>query len=308
MPCYSPLAGYRSASGGWVRRISQIGGGELAVLKVPCGQCIGCRLERSRQWAVRCVHEGQMHDENCFITLTYSDDHLPHGETLVKSDFQKFMKRLRKKIGAVRFFHCGEYGETTLRPHYHALLFGWRPDDPELFATEGEIRTYTSKNLTDVWGMGHATFGELTFESAAYVSRYCTKKVTGDLAEAHYTFYHTETGEIFQRLPEYSTQSRRPGIGKPWLDRYGSDVTTHDEVVLRGRAMRPPRYYDKVFEHTDPQTWETIASAREARREAKYPTPVWNLFTHDKPDLEEERRLHAGAVIAKKRLQQRNKA
>lgn len=250
-----------------------------------------------------------MHDDNCFITLTYNDDNLPYGETLIKSDFQKFMKRFRKNIGPVRFFHCGEYGETTLRPHYHALLFGYRPDDPELFASEGEVKTYTSKTLTDTWGLGHATFGELTFESAAYVSRYCTKKVTGELAEAHYTFVHSETGEIFTRLPEYSTQSRRPGIGRTWLDRFGSDVASKDEVIMRERAMRPPRYYDKVFEHTDPVTWETLASRRKARREEKYPPTPWSILNDlaNGNDQEENRRLHAGEKIANARLQNRGK-
>lgn len=145
-------------------------------MTVSCGQCIGCRLERSRQWAVRCMHEKQMHDDACFITLTYDDDNLPFGETLVLSDWQKFMKRLVKKNGPIRFYHCGEYGDDTNRPHYHAILFGYRPDDPELFSTSGETKLYASPSLRNTWGMGHCTFGDATFETAAYVARYITKK------------------------------------------------------------------------------------------------------------------------------------
>lgn len=252
-----------------------------------------------------------MHDDNCFVTLTYDDENLPPGGTLVKADFQKFMKRLRKTEGPLRFFHCGEYGETTFRPHYHALLFGWRPRDPELFAREGEIRTYTSQSLSRIWGLGHATFGELTFESAAYVARYVTKKVTGDMAQAHYQVIDEETGEVFDRLPEYSTQSRRPGIGKTWLEKFGQDALGKDEVIMRGRAMRPPRFYDNWFEHTDPQTFQTnqeIRIAQRVERHGEKPEFSWDndpvLYPEKHLDLA---RLKAGLVISRKRLQQRNK-
>lgn len=304
------MVGYVATDGGWCKRLSHARK-PPEYLTVPCGQCIGCRLERSRQWAIRCVHEGQMHVDNCFITLTYSDDNLPPGGTLVKADYQKFMKRLRKKVGTMRFFHCGEYGETTFRPHYHAILFGWRPNDPELFARDGEINTFVSPTLTDTWGLGHATFGELTFESAAYVARYVTKKITGEAAEEYYRVIDAETGAVFDRLPEYSTQSRRPGIGKPWLERYGSDSLSKDEVILRERAMRPPRFYDNWFEHTDPETFGRNQEIRIEKRIARHgekPEFAWEndpvLYPEKHLDL---RRLNAGLVITKKRLQKRSK-
>lgn len=245
-----------------------------------------------------------MHDENCFITLTYNDDHIPYGHTLRPQDFTKFMKRMRKNIGPMRYFHCGEYGDDTLRPHYHACLFGYRPSDPELFSTDGEVKLYTSKELSKIWPMGHATFGELTFETAAYTARYCTKKINGPPAKDHYTFMHTETGEIITRQPEYATMSRRPGIGSTWLKKYGRDTYEKDEVIMRERAMKPPRFYDKWVEHTDPQTWETIHTKREEYRDKKYPKRLWTLFS---PDLtaEESRQLHAGEVIATKKSQKR---
>lgn len=244
-----------------------------------------------------------MHDDNSFVTLTYNDDHLPPGGTLVKSDFQLFMKRLRKKLSArsvqVRYFQCGEYGETTQRPHYHAILFGYRPDDPELFSQDGEFPLFVSTELSETWGMGHATFGEATFESAAYVARYCTKKITGDAAADHYRVIDEETGEVIDRLPEYSTQSRRPGIGHSWVKRFGRDTYSKDEVILQGKALRPPRAYDKIFEHTDPQTWRSVQSERERRVNAR------KNFKPDHPS-NKQRRQHDREFILKRRSETRD--
>jgi len=245
-----------------------------------------------------------MKPDNCFITLTYNDENLPYGSTLEKTHFQKFMKRLRKKHGAMRYFHCGEYGETTLRPHYHALLFGFRPNDPELFSTEGEIKLYQSKSLENTWGLGHTTFGDLTFESAAYVARYVTKKITGKAAKDHYREIDQETGEIYDRQPEYCTMSRRPGLGTKWLQQYGVDSYQKDEVILRRKSMRPPRAYDKIFEHTDPKLWSTVSENRENRRLKKYGEKI-STNGPSPDDPEEQRRLHAGNVIALQKLKTR---
>jgi len=226
-------------------------------IQVPCGQCIGCRLERSRQWAIRCVHEAYGHEDNAFITLTYSTENLPSGVSLVKSHFQKFMKRLRKAISPkkVRFFHCGEYGEQNQRPHYHACLFGYDFPDKILYTIRDECRLYRSPMLEKLWPNGFATVGDVTFESAAYVARYITKKITGALAEKHYA----------GREPEYTTMSRRPGIGSKWYAEFSSDVFPSDEIVLRGKIMRPPRYYDKQLEVTNPKLYEKIKLDRKTQ-------------------------------------------
>ncbi len=290
VPCYCPLDGWRHKdTNGFTMRpdLAQ----RDAPLTVPCGQCIGCRLERSRQWAVRCVHESQMHDDNCFVTLTYSEDCLPYGETLHRPDFQKFMKRLLKNTGTrIRVYYCGEYGDTTHRPHYHACLFGWRPSDQILFSQSGEYPLYESPFLTKTWGLGHATFGELTFDTAAYTARYVTKKVTGERAGDHYTTIDPDTGEIFTRIPEFSGMSRRPGIGTPWLQKYGRDTYDKDEVILQGRAMKPPKAYDRIFEHTDPDQFFCVSQKRLER-----------------PRVERtNRQLHAASIIAESRLQKRD--
>ena len=123
MPCYYPLNAMRSSSG------IQFTGDTIGNIKIPCGRCVGCRLERSRQWSVRIMHESQLHAENSFITLTYDDAHVPSDYSLRYPDFQKFMKRLRKHTGLpIRYYMCGEYGETFSRPHFHSCIFGFRPE------------------------------------------------------------------------------------------------------------------------------------------------------------------------------------
>lgn len=250
MPCYHPLRGFRA------RHVNESGKRGIVFdrkagfvdqpVEVPCGQCIGCRLERSRQWAMRCYHESKLYEDNCFVTLTYNDESLPEGGTLVKKHFQDFMKRLRfsHPERKIRYFHCGEYGETTFRPHYHAILFNLAFEDQKLFSIKNGFRLYTSDRLERIWGHGFATVGSVTFDSAGYCARYIMKKVTGDDAEKHYQRIDPDTGEIFAVEPEYCTMSRRPGIGKGWLEKYKDQTYPSDTVVINGAVMRPPKFYD----------------------------------------------------------------
>lgn len=261
MRCYFPVKGWKSASGRFV--LSQAASVGVS-LTVPCGQCIGCRLERSRQWAVRMMHEASLHTDNCFVTLTYSPQYLPPYGSLVKSDFQKFMKRLRKEIAPsrVRFFHAGEYGEALGRPHYHACLFGFNFSDRVQFSTRRGHAVFRSALLERVWPYGLSEVGSLTFESAAYVARYVTKKVTGRAAEDHYSVVDPVTGEVVQLEAEYATMSRRPGIGAGWFDRYRDEVYPSDEVIMRGRSMRPPRAYDVRLEAESEDVFQGVKAAR----------------------------------------------
>lgn len=229
-------------------------------LDVPCGQCIGCRLERARQWAMRCVNEASLHDRNCFITLTYDEEHLPEDLGLHKEDFQKFVRSLRKRGVQVRYFHCGEYGEQQGRPHYHSLLFGYCPDDLIEVESRGDHKLYESPFLSEVWGKGMVRVGGITFESAAYVAKYCIKKVTGP--DAKYEVADAETGEVYEVQPPYATMSRRPGIGSGWFSLFKSDCYPSDSVVHRGREMQPPRYYDGLFEKENPEGFEEIKARR----------------------------------------------
>jgi len=281
MACFRPLKGWRS------RSVNEKSGKRSIVfsrhlglvdlpVEVPCGQCSGCRLERSRQWAMRCVHEASLHQDNIFITLTYDNDHLPAGGSLYYRDYQLFMKRLLvhterhtdREIG-VRFYMCGEYGENFGRPHYHACLFNYDLPDKQLFRVDRGNRLYTSQVLSDLWGKGLCSVGSVTFQSAAYVARYIMKKVTGDAAEDHYTTVDQETGEVIERRPEFTNMSRRPGIGSKWFDKYMDDVFPDDFVLLNGKKLTPPRFYTNRFELLYPDETAAIKSRRRRRADAR---------------------------------------
>lgn len=256
MTCYKPTEAWRAVkpnpeTGKFPLVFSLSEGDPDRPVMIPCGHCIGCRLEYSRQWAVRIMHEAQLHEDNCFITLTYEEGHLPYPPGLRIDHFQKFMKRFRKRVGDVRFFHCGEYGDDGNRPHYHACIFGYAFPDRVLFTRRNGNDLYTSELLSTLWPYGFSSVGNLTFESAAYVARYVTKKVTGDLAAEEYQYLDPETGEVFDIRPPYCSMSRRPGIGARWYDRYRSDVYPSDFVVMRGVKQKPPKAYDRLLSEQD---------------------------------------------------------
>jgi hypothetical protein len=279
VPCFHPLHGYRSrsknASGKRSITFRKDEGFIDLPVTVPCGQCIGCRLERSRHWAVRCMHEASLYEENCFITLTYDDKHMPKWGSLEKRHFQLFMKKLRKSFSSrkVRYYHCGEYGELSGRPHYHACLFNFDFPDKCYWTTRKDIRVYRSQILDVLWGKGITEIGEVTFDSAAYVARYIMKKVTGPMSHERYQVIHEQTGEIGTMEPEYTTMSRRPGLGKGWYEKWGSEVYPSDEVIMNGKQMKPPRYYDQQYEIDDKAGMEAVAANRDASRMRKDETP-----------------------------------
>jgi len=252
--CFSPLDAYRRAGGGIT--FTRTEGVSLRPLALACGQCIGCRKERSRQWATRCVHESQLHTKNCFITLTYNKDNLPGDLSVDIRTWQLFAKRLRKQMGPFRFFHCGEYGGEGLRPHYHALLFGHDfRHDRILWNEDYEKRkTDVSETLSEIWGLGFTTVADLTFQSAAYVARYVIDKANGDHAERKYKRFNPDTGEEWQVKPPYITMSRRPGIGADWFTKYKDDVYPDDFVIQNGKKLRPPKYYDRQLPEAELET------------------------------------------------------
>ena len=187
-----------------------------------------------------------MHKKNCFITLTYDDAHLPVDCSLDYSHFQLFMKRLRKYFSGrcIRFYMRGEYGENYGRPHFHAILFGLDFSDRRVHSRTGSGHfIYRSAILESLWTKGFSSVADFSFESAAYVARYVMKKVTGDAAEAHYRVVSRETGEIFDRVPEFNRMSLKPGIGALWWNQYGqTDVVHRDRVVVNGSESSVPRY------------------------------------------------------------------
>lgn len=259
MPCYHPLKGYRSKavnpSGKRSITFNAKEGFHDLRVDLACGQCIGCRLQRSCEWAVRCVHEASLHEENSFITLTYRPEDLPGNGSLVLEHFQLFMKRLRERISPrkIRFFHCGEYGDKGDRPHYHALLFGFDFPDRKYLKTVNGYRYYTSELLDEIWEKGFCIVGDVTFESAAYVARYVTKKITGPRSKQHY-------GE---RKAEYTTMSRRPGVGKGWYDKFSADVFPDDFIVIDGRRVCVPKFYRSLLESGDSFAHAKVRAGRQ---------------------------------------------
>jgi len=215
------------------------------------------------------MHENQLHEVSTFITLTYAPEFEPPGRTLVKKHFQDFMKRLRKASPEkIRFFHCGEYGETTQRPHYHAILFGIDFADKKKHSiTKGGETTYTSELLERLWGFGQCMIGSVTPQSVRYVSSYILKKVTGEIAQKHYESLNLVTGEIIQRLPPYVTMSRRPGIGERWFARFRGDVFPDDNAIDAGKPLGVPRYYSRLHFRDNPQE-ETIFKKSRKRKAA----------------------------------------
>jgi len=205
---------------------------------IPCGQCVGCRADQAREWATRCMLERQMHEASCFITATYSPEHLPIGGGVSKRDHQLFMKRLRKAMPGVdlSFLMCAEYGDLGQRPHLHYCLFGtdFLADRVLWKRSLGGDLLWSSPTLDAAWGKGIIVFGDLTQESASYVGRYTHKKLNGAMAEAEYLRWLPD-GQPYWVEPVFALASRRPGIAGSWVDTYW-DSDARSEFVILGRG------------------------------------------------------------------------
>lgn len=200
------------------------------------------------------VHEAQMHERNCFVTLTYEDD---EQVGLDVEHWQKFAKRVRKEYGPFRFFHCGEYGEVGFRPHYHACIFGLDfPDKTLRYTNRHGDRVYDSPSLKSLWGHGHVSLGSVSWQSAAYVARYVMKKLTGNAAVEEY-------GDL---RPPYCTMSRNPGIGASWIEKYRSDVYPEGVVIHNGKKFPAPRFYDEL----QPEEVQVSVKARRAKQARRH--------------------------------------
>lgn len=263
MPCFHPLKAWYSVDGETRGTVvfNRLPGRVYLATDLPCGKCDGCRMEHARQWAIRCMHEAELHEDNCMVTLTYSDEHLPNDGSLRPEDPQLWMKRLRKRFRdrKISFFLAGEYGDKHKRPHYHALLFG-------LDFQTGIVYNVNDKrphvnDLEDSWGLGQVHVDPLTYETAAYVARYCLKK-----QEKEIDYCDVSTGVILQR--EYTRMSRRPAIGKNWFLANHVDTYKDDTVVMGTTISRPPRYYDKLLAAQDPEN--ILKKIKRKRLEASF--------------------------------------
>lgn len=174
------------------------------------------------------------------------------------------MNSFRKKIEPkkIRFFHAGEYGDLLGRPHYHAIIFGHDFDDRVFFKETNGVKLDTSEKLRSIWKKGHCSVGDVTFKSAAYVARYIMKKISGDKQKDHYERVDHMTGEVVQLPQEYTTMSRRPGIGKEWFDKFKKDAYPSDFITHEGSKYSLPRYYDNMFEMENPKVMKEIKQKR----------------------------------------------
>lgn len=268
--------------------------------RIPCGNCLECRINKSKEWAFRCVKEAMEHDNNIMITLTYDDEHLPKSQgidpktgevyessTLVKKHHQDFMKRLRKKFGDdIRFFMCGEYGsddeyidrhgntrKATERPHYHFILFNCKFDDMREWRkskcewSKDVNMLYRSKTLDKLWGKGHAELNEVNFETCRYVAGYVTKKYKGSDSKEHY--------ELKGQIPPYTCMSRRPGIASAFFER-NMEKFFKDQpmwvITKKGLKKAKSRYFDKQMEKIDPERYEQIKENRKDKADKAWDT------------------------------------
>lgn len=276
-------------------RFSQLSGKQLKyedlmynpkVMLIPCGQCIGCRIRQREDWTTRIELEARDYpkEEVWFITLTYDDDHVPGmivktGEIMRKvqytwkpgekrpdsvqillyEDIQKFLKRLRKaNRGKLRYFVAGEYGEQTARPHYHMILYGWKPTDLENLYKIHHNGYYTSKWLTNLWGMGQIQIAQAVPETYRYVAGYVTKKmyeIDGKKANAYY--------ELGQTKP-FACMSLKPGLGDHYYQEHKAEIWRQGYIqCTNGKKAQIPRYYEKQMEAENPQRLWRIKQNRQ---------------------------------------------
>ena len=288
MGCLGPLTAY------WSKQVNRSGKRSLVFSKndalsgvpvqIKCGQCVNCRLQHAAQSAIRCLHEARSHEVNTFVTLTYSDENLPSDGGLDHSHFQLFLKRLRDRSDfKFKMVMCGEYGEKSARPHYHALLFGCDFSDRRFYRkTKLGHNLDTSQFLEDCWKLGFCTVGDVTYESCRYVTGYVMKKQTGEKSADYY----------MGRRPDYIVWGN--GIGKLHFEKYGSAYYDNDFVIVDGKKMRIPRYYDTKFEIVDSVKYAAIK--KERVRKAKL-----------RPDDLSNRRSWTREQVAKASLSRRSR-
>lgn len=306
MPCYSPMIGWRKKNGevviyGDLRNEDWHTAPESLTSKgvnpyederiiVPCGQCTGCRLEYSRQWADRCYLESKLYETNYWLTLTYDDTHLESllvptvdkatGEitttpSLYKKDLQDFLKRLRErwhriyKHNGIRYYGCGEYGEKYHRPHYHITIFNIEIPDLKHWYSKGGFATFRSEEIEKLWGKGLVTINRNSWQTSAYTARYMLKKLKGKWAKIEYA----EAGIA----PEFCVCSRKPGIAREYYEKHKNEIYSYDGIAyakISGNVAtrKPPHYFDVLYKEEFPEDWERVKKARKevAERSFKY--------------------------------------
>lgn len=263
---------------------------QIKIVPVPCKKCWACRLNYSAEWATRIMNEAQGDDNNWFVTLTYDDLHVPIAEamewdsiegetvthkriendgtwsyTLNPEDPNRFIKSLRKYFErkgyhGIKYFYCGEYGETTERPHYHFILLHCPLNPLEFYNPHVDERYkahWKSKELDRIWKKGIIDVAELEWSCAAYVARYCTKKIVDQ--------YGREPMLMTGRYYEFVRMSNN--IGKEYYESHKADIYKNDEIIMRTvkgniGSFKPPKAYDRLLEKENPKLFREIKKSR----------------------------------------------
>ena len=282
---------------------------EQAFQEIPCGQCLNCRLNHSKEWAVRCMLEDKYSSDSYFVTLTYDDLHVPYKNVIIeenglfmpfqelrKKDLQDFFKRLRKalfgnKKGNLRYFACGEYGDKTYRPHFHCILFNLPLSDLKLYkcrhSSNGDILYFNSAFLSKIWGKGFVVVSAVSENTCAYTARYALKKVdfTHSVEEAKSNLADMELQMNFGKFFDYvvsaeylqkpfCVMSRRPGLGRDYFDENCGIIYQYDEIP--GMSLRKLKYYDRLYDELSDFTHRELNEIKEKRaRIAQAKTPYF---------------------------------
>lgn len=280
---------------------------------IPCGKCIGCRLEYSRDWATKGCYEAELHAENWFLTITYDNEHLPEAMTMIDPktgeelgenpngslknvDTTNFLKKLRayyeRKYNhkGIRYMLCGEYGDEGQRPHYHAIMFNL-PIKPESLRfheyNENHEAMWRCPEIEQIWGKGMIVAAEVNWNTCAYVARYVTKKVGLPTEKEHYKALGIE--------PEFFRMSRRPGIGREYFEQHKEEIYSKDKIIIKKYGggtlkIKPPKYYDKLYDLENHEKMEEIKKKRkkDGERLNKLKYSQTSLYKKDQLKNEEE--------------------
>lgn len=294
----------------------------MGTMIIPCGKCLGCKLDYSKMWGLRGLIESKVWKKNCFVTLTYNNEHLPKDKNLHKEDIQDFLKRLRKHYTGyqsriwynkrkaeeiieypIRVFYSGEYGDLRYRSHFHVGIFNWCPDDLKFlkYNKYGDPM-YTSKTIEKLWSIngkqiGFVTVEDMNYNTAQYIARYTVKKCFND---------HDETIKLKGLKPEFIETSRKGGLGyqlyenkEEWekLKRnYGIFIKNKKRLKLMGI----PQYYKNKWKKEN--LLEYFTSADQNKREKD--ENIKKLLAQTDYTLEEYMKIQKRKIIEKLKKKQ----
>lgn len=304
MRCIRPIKAWINISGDIVYTKS-INLKAQTSLEFECRKCLPCRLNGAREKAIRAVHEAKMHEGNIFLTLTYNDESLA-SERLIYEDFQLFMKKLRNTTSeTISYMVTGEYGDENKRPHWHAIIFNYWPDDAKSHRETKDLKhqVWTSETINQCWDKGYNEFGQVTIESAGYVARYAAKKLVHGNDQDH--DYH----------PLHKTSSRR-AIGRSWIEQYHNHTFQNGYVNLpNGQQTKIPRYYVDWAKKHHPELYNDYvtnvlpkiihrAEVKQRKEEIEYFAQLWDRRKKGQSTLDVPTRSRVKLTILEKKFKQ----